>query len=56
MNILRYLMEPDADPPTLEEYRRTGGYSQIPGLSKPSVDVPLFPGTGGQPGNLLILL
>lgn len=27
MNLLGYLMEPDADPPNLEEFKRNGGYS-----------------------------
>lgn len=27
MDSLRYLMEPDADPPIVEEFKRNGGYS-----------------------------
>lgn len=38
MDLFRYLMEPDADPPILEEYERTRGYSQTLRLSKPSIE------------------
>lgn len=36
--LLRYLIEPDSDPPTLEEQGRTEGYSQTLSLSKPSIE------------------